>query len=217
MLINLDTKEVFIHIPRTGGLSITCTLKWKLIKGFLDGHTSIDQFKEKNTNEYKFYTFVRNPYTRFESLYNFCIIHGYINDSPLTFATNIFLGKYDWNFTNPMCFFCRKTQLEDFGRLETFDEDFKRMFKCDYQPKKINQLKNVNIYEKFTQLRDIVARLYYEDFIEFGYDIQPFMYKNIPVTWNIEDLTEIKTHDEGSYVQSGSVHDKLPLIFIPNR
>lgn len=219
MLINLETKEVFVHIPKTGGTTVAYSLqKWKSLIDFSNAHTSIDQFKEKISDyeNYKYYTFVRNPYYRFTSMYNYLLFKGIVHDTPITFATNIFTGKYNLSILNPMCYFCKKIQLTDFGRLETFDEDFKRMFKCDPTYLKMNQTQSVDLYKKFPQLRDMVARLYYEDFVEFGYDIQPFIYKSIPVTWTFEKLKEHKIN-KVSYVKTGSVNDKIPLIFIEDK
>jgi hypothetical protein len=218
MLINLDTKEVFIHIPKTGGHTVGHSLRyWKVLDGATHTHINIEQFKEtvKNFSEYKIYTFVRNPYTRFNSMYNFLLIMGYVDDTPITFATNIFLGKYELVFVNPMCYFCKKEQLTDFGRVETFDEDFKRMFKCENLGIK-NKTNYGDVYERFPQLRDMVARLYYEDFVDFGYEIQPFIYKNIKLTWQTEDLKEIGD----MYIKNVTTHsvcDNVPLIFIKGK
>jgi hypothetical protein len=220
MLVNFDTKEVFIHIPKTGGTTVTYSLKnWKTVYGVSNTHTSIEQFKEKvvDSEKYKFYTFVRNPYIRFNSMYKYLLLRGDIHDTPLTFATNIFLGKYDWVFTNSMCYFCRKPQLAEFGRLETFNEDFKRIFKSEPISIKIKETKYKDIYEEYPQLRDMVARLYYEDFVEFGYDIQSFIYKSISVTWTLEDLNKICNTYLIEENRIGSVHDKISLFFIEDK
>jgi hypothetical protein len=218
MLVNFESKMVFIHIPKTAGSTINSTLvDWEGIWGFSNSHSTIDQIKENlgNTEGFRFVAFVRDPYARFQSMYNFLLIHGKIHDTPMTFANNIFTGRYNWSFTNPMCYFCRISDLWDIGRVENFNQDFQRIFNRSADNIAcINKTKRPDIYQQFPQLRQMVTRLYYEDFVEFKYPMDPFIYKQIQVTWSRDDLKtkerpicQIKEHE-----LTGSIFDKVPLL-----
>jgi chondroitin 4-sulfotransferase 11 len=69
MYIDHDKKMVFIHIPRTGGTSIKSALNLhdKIYKEDVY-HMSANDIPKKYNDYFKF-TFVRNPFDRFVSLY----------------------------------------------------------------------------------------------------------------------------------------------------
>jgi len=67
-LIQNDLKKwAYVHIPKTGGTSISNILNKEDGSFKVTGHDSVDLFKNLH-NYYKF-TFVRNPYSRFISTY----------------------------------------------------------------------------------------------------------------------------------------------------
>lgn len=190
------------------------------LAGFSNAHSSISQIKQNmNTDGFKFVTFVRNPYDRFKSMYNFLLIKGMMHDTPVTFALNLFQKKYQWNFTHPMSFFCKMKDLDDVGRVETFEKDFQRIFNKPFEIPAKNKTERADIYTQFPQLRDMVARLYYEDFIEFKYEIDTIIYKEIPVQWKESDLEPPRTVEyiQSEYVQTGSIFDRIPLTKMVTR
>ena len=69
MYIDHDNKIVFIHIPRTGGTSIKSALNLhdKIYKEDVY-HMSANDIPKECEDYFKF-TFVRNPFDRFVSLY----------------------------------------------------------------------------------------------------------------------------------------------------
>ena len=223
MLVNFDSKIVIIHIPKTAVSTIGHNLKyWKSMRGFSNCHSTINQIKANlgNIEGFRFVTFVRDPYARFKSLYNYLLLTGAIHDTPITFALNIFTGKYGWSFTNPMCYFCRTSDLWDIGRVENFDQDFERIFGKPSEPiVKRNKTKLPDMYQQFPQLRQMVTRLYFEDFIEFKYPMDPFVYKQVPTLWTIEDLGSAGDYNFNieEYEKTGSIFDRVPLIYTKKR
>jgi len=216
MLVNDELKTIFIHIPKTGGTTISRNTidNWIGLRGFFNAHTPIHKIKEKtDTAGYKFVTFVRDPYTRFKSMYNYLLLGGYIEDTPMTFALNVFAGKYNWEFTNPMCYFCKRKDLDDLGRVENFDADFERIFRCkstDIIP--LNKTRREDMYAQFPDLRDRVTRLYFEDFIEFGYQMDPFIYKQVEYHWTRENFKKEKNYLLREFEKTGSIFDSIPMI-----
>jgi hypothetical protein len=82
--------KVFIHIPKTGGTSIsslTCPTNYFInkyeysnIDNYLLIHAPINLINEKENNIIKKIAFVRNPYTRFISIYCMSKILGIHNN-----------------------------------------------------------------------------------------------------------------------------------------
>lgn len=74
-----DTKSIFIHIPKAAGVSICKTLYGNLA----GGHTAVDKyqyvFSKAEFYSYFRFTFVRNPWDRLFSAYNF-LKNGGLND-----------------------------------------------------------------------------------------------------------------------------------------
>ena len=68
LLINRKYKWVFVHIPKTGGSSISHILNKIEGTESIKTHGSILEVKDNISDYYKF-TIVRNPYTRFMSEY----------------------------------------------------------------------------------------------------------------------------------------------------
>ena len=73
MLINPEQKFIYIHIPKTGGISIRS--KIAKIPGTLNTdppHGSIDFLSKKyNTNDYYKFTTVRNPFDWYKSFFSY--------------------------------------------------------------------------------------------------------------------------------------------------
>ncbi|BDY13547.1 sulfotransferase family 2 domain-containing protein [Hydrogenimonas cancrithermarum] len=68
-----ETRSIFIHIPKAGGISIIKSLYGDQAEGI--GHRTYKHFKwifgEENYNDYFKFTFVRNPFDRLLSAYSF--------------------------------------------------------------------------------------------------------------------------------------------------
>jgi len=82
MPISINYKAIFVHIPKTGGRSVNSMLKLRQHQdvtrsyfgvelGLVLTHLTISQIKSRmDIGEYYVFAFVRNPYTRILSEYN---------------------------------------------------------------------------------------------------------------------------------------------------
>ena len=129
LLINRSKKWGFIHIPKTGGTSITSVLQ--NVKGteyVTKAHNHIGKFE--NIKDYDIMCFVRNPYTRFASAY----YHQTRKDGWMSinkFIENIDLNDYLYF---PQSYFTNNGSSEDkrvtfIGRYENFINDFNLIMK----------------------------------------------------------------------------------------
>ena len=129
LLVNRSKKWGFIHIPKTGGTSITSVLQ--NVKGteyVTKAHNHIGKFE--NIKDYDIMCFVRNPYTRFASAY----YHQTRKDGWMSinkFIENIDLNDYLYF---PQSYFTNNGSSEDkkvtfIGRYENFINDFNLIMK----------------------------------------------------------------------------------------
>ena len=103
-MINDKYELIFIHIPRTGGMSIK-----KALEDFTDNHqdtilhphvksNEIKKQFPKKYKEYKKFTVIRNPYDRMMSWYSY--LHEDLNVNKFKLWLNeenpLFLPQYDW-------------------------------------------------------------------------------------------------------------------------
>ena len=146
-----ETKSIFIHIPKAGGISIIKSLYGNRAGGI--GHRTYKHFMfvygEENFNNYFKFTFVRNPYDRLYSAYTFLKKGGMnevdkrFNNEILsnykTFEELVMKGLKDENILNldlwthfyPQYQFIYSPELElmvDFvGRFENLNEDYEKI------------------------------------------------------------------------------------------
>jgi hypothetical protein len=207
MFINEEKKIIFIRIPKTASSSISRTLNWKLLTGRAGSAHGTKQQIEKviDTTGYKWVTFVRNPYSRFQSIYFYLLSLGRIVEPPVLFARKLFEDRDNMIIAKPMCYFCKTSDLHDYGRVENLEADLKRMFKIENKIYKTNKSeKPYDIYEKFPEIRNMVTRLYFEDFIEFKYEMYPILYKEYKFKF-IELVTNDPDQDDDEIVARLSV------------
>tara|TARA_R100001594_G_scaffold138237_1_gene181749 strand:+ start:1365 stop:1946 length:582 start_codon:yes stop_codon:yes gene_type:complete len=190
-MINHDLQYIFIHIPKTGGNSV------KKVLG-IDCHShralreykvafSVLQLNSKFKTYFKF-CFVRNPFDRFVSAYNYLKNGGIspmdkadcerFNLRNRTFKDFVLSQegilsqqhfKPQSHYTNP------QEDLDFIGRLENFDIDFLNL--CDLlkippcQPPHLNNSSHSHYTEYYdSESRKAVERLYGEDLEAFGYN-----------------------------------------------
>jgi hypothetical protein len=175
MLISDRKKFIFIHIPKTGGMTVRDRLmKYEDRKNFYFGFShstalgkKVDKAHlpyldflsyedSKYLNEYFVFCFVRNPYDRFYSAF---IQHKHMRKLPDSVEFNSYVLekldniriRYDFYFSHfcPQPFFThyKKKCIPDFiGRCENFENDFIRLEQI--LDVKIEKKKSVNRRDK---------------------------------------------------------------------
>lgn len=188
-----ERRAIFVHIPKTGGISVSTALFGNLA----GGHTRISEygniFDQKEFNQYYKFTFVRNPWDRLYSAYRFLKAGG-MNEDDSKWATTYLseinsFEAFVMQFLNEDVihaevhlvpqykFICDESgqPIVDFiGRFENLENDFAIVAKKispDAKLEHMNSSKNsrdANVI--FTQaMQDKVALLYAKDIELFGY------------------------------------------------
>lgn len=189
-----DKQCIFVHVPKTAGLSVC--------KGLFDvpavGHMPLAYYQnvlgaEKFGRYYKF-AFVRNPWDRLYSAYNY-LRNGGVGREDRVWAEA--LAHYDdfddfvcrWVDEDnirlqlhfmPQCHFLKDAQgginLDFIGRFESLERDYGRILaKVGGEPMpKVNVTRNSGRYlDAYSQrAKDIVARVYRRDIELLGYEFQ---------------------------------------------
>jgi hypothetical protein len=188
LLVNKTQGWGFIHIPKTGGTSITEILQHQIGTEKITGHDSIRRFE--NSEKLFIFTFVRNPYTRILSAY----FHG-MRKGEYNCSFEEFLKKSNGKGLHmlPQTFYTgsgsnNKQTLSYIGKYENFEKDLKFIFKkLDIKYTKIPHLNYNPIYDKqpnlkqesyykhfYTEewMKDWVRERYNDDFKQFNYDLE---------------------------------------------
>jgi hypothetical protein len=172
-MIDHRNKVVFVHIPKTGGESITRMI-WDTIIPLRDGkHDTISEYKLKYDveNYYKF-SFVRNPYKRAQSFYRFLMQHYSPHRINCSFR--------DWVFDmhgEPKKLFLPQVQFiddsVDIFKFENFSESLAILnTKIPFiKPNVYTNKSKTNVECDLTsEIKWKIYELYREDFRRFQYD-----------------------------------------------
>lgn len=186
LLKNCAQKWAFIHIPKTGGTSISSVLHE------IDGtekvtmHDSIRALDE--VTDYFIFTFVRNPFTRLQSAYQ----HGVRKNEYTTSFSEFLKSDLSSNiWMMPQYYFVTAGSSENkkvsfIGKYENLKEDTLKIFKKLNIDKQLPHLNNNPIYERhpglkqedyyksfYTEewMKDWVRERYENDFKIFNYDM----------------------------------------------
>jgi hypothetical protein len=192
-LTNIDhiKKIVYIHIPKTGGTTIE---KIFFNKNSSSEHITITEYS--NYYDYFIFSFVRNPYTRIISVYNYFINGGNksLGDKNIInrdVDINNFLKEY--NETNLKFLKTQYSYLQDsknidfVGRYENFDNDLKQI--CNS-----TNTNFIDVHYRVTPYKDYSIEPEFIDMISSIYDIDfiKFNYKKIKIDAKIS-LAELNT------------------------
>lgn len=198
-----ERKIAFVHVPKTAGTSVFNYFEFKknvrsLHKCFCNYTVSLTlltlhQMHDLiNIQNYYKFAFVRNPWDRLVSKFNFDLQQNKASIKPFYHNGNFddFIKKLSDNFNfilqlKPTQFischflpqtnfvFSKKIKLDFLGRFENFDQDISKLaekFNIKKEIKHENKTKHkpYDLYYN-NKTRDIVEKLYKEDIKNFGY------------------------------------------------
>lgn len=193
-----EHKCIFIHIPKSAGVSIN-----KELFGNLGGaHRSVRTYKRvfgpATFRKYFKFTFVRNPYSRLLSAYRFLKKGGFCDvdrqwaEENLSQYSSFREFVHDWlteesvltynHFRPQFMFLCDRSyepEVDFVGHFETLTDDFEVVCKrlnvdCELKEYNKGPEKNDHWSSFYTQAElDIVHHIYRKDFELFGYGAEP--------------------------------------------
>ena len=142
----ITARYIFIHVPKTGGQSISAALGARLHGGTAAGYAKHAPLRDiKNGPQHFVFGFVRNPWARMVSLYRFHCQKDWKPTDAYDRAETIRLGFKGWLMTDR--FYMQQDQGRDMppmqrrpqlwwldgadfiGRFENIEEDFARAVK----------------------------------------------------------------------------------------
>ena len=187
LLINRTDNWVFVHIPKTGGTTITNILQNQPHTERRTGH---DSLRVIESDEFFIFTFVRNPFTRLVSAF----LHG-VRDGQYNNNFELFLktsnNKDLWLLPQSYYINSGKTktkQISYIGKYENFENDLNKILKkINTNTTTIPHLNRNPIYDKHPNLnqekyykyfyteewmKDWVRERYKDDFKQFNYDME---------------------------------------------
>ena len=184
-----DRIGIFIHIPKTGGMSISDALqvqKFRYRRDLLHageyqglvtfGHELLPWLQRRNRapKDAFCFAFCRNPYSRAVSLWAF---NNKRNKMDLTFEEFCLnWGNWVWRIRYPQAKWLDKVNLDFLGRFENLEGDFDRL--CDALGVERRPLPHLNATQHgpcrsyyTAETRAIVRAVYARDFDRFGYAV----------------------------------------------
>jgi hypothetical protein len=166
---------LFVHIPKTGGSSIS---RWLRDRGgeYSDGfiHTSLQQTKHDLSALWSFCV-VRNPWDRMVSLYHYvCKVnpdfqnvdfHGWLQTgvSYQKHWYSVSTPQLDWIQTKPNCIMRFESLNKEFEVVQSFFDDYTPL-------PKINSTQHSPYQDYYNDWsKKLVADMFYKDIKEFNY------------------------------------------------
>ena len=183
-MVGMLMRNLFIHIPKTGGSSIN---KAPFIEQRTFQHKPISFFHSSlrvdyNLDEIFKFSFVRNPYTRFISG---ALTHGYATSETINdFIVNEFVENHrknfrawEWVHLIPQCMFVYhggELAVDFIGRFENLEKDWKKICKKLKQeyfklPHENKGTYNINEVELSPESIEVIKEIYRLDFELFNY------------------------------------------------
>jgi len=188
-----NTKSIFVHIPKSAGISITSSIYGCLAGGHLKMTDYAIAFTPRELDEFFKFTFVRNPFDRLYSAYNF-LSKGGITKNDEDYNRSI-LSKYQ-NFEDFVLYGLQRSEvinhthfipqtnflslfgnlvIDFIGRFENIENDFQLVCKKlgierSLPKKNITATGNEPIKSMYnSKMITKVTSIYASDFYNFGY------------------------------------------------
>ncbi|QEC69080.1 sulfotransferase family protein [Panacibacter ginsenosidivorans] len=189
-------KCIFIHIPKTAGLSVSKSLFGNYAGGHLSYDSYVKKFGKATVDNYFKFTFVRNPWERLASAY-FFLKKGGMNSADAAFAkkylssvNNFESFVNDWLSEDNLDLYyhiipqykyitsnnAERIMVDFVGKYENLQDDFRRICNSIFHTEKllldINSTEASKIKYKTLYTEDMkkkVAVLYAMDIQMFGY------------------------------------------------
>ena len=186
-----STKAIFIHVPKTGGMSIIRAIrKYKLDVRY--GHHRISYYNKNEIQESFTFSFVRNPYDRFVSGFYY-LKNGGINKQDKKLGellpnnieeclimlksldrTQLTVNGVHIFHLTPQ-FYWHNREVDFIGKFERLDVDFKKAIKNitdnNITLEKVNASKNNKHYTEYLSPTsiDCINTIFEKDFEKYGY------------------------------------------------
>ncbi len=187
VLVNHSRKWGFLHIPKTGGSSLTKMLLLNQGTEIVSTHTDLSSFGD--VHNYFIFTFVRNPYTRLASWYYHTVRSG----STKTFSQFIqSIFQHDFLYFSQSYFVnhnrTASRNISFIGKYETYNKDVMKLLSL-INARKISTIPHLNRHELYTNhpnmdfnnyycklytedwMKDWVREKYKDDFKIFNYEL----------------------------------------------
>lgn len=176
-MINNEYKCIFVHVIKTGGVSIATALNMKEKQcHFPASHIQSLLLKRTWRNYYKF-SFVRNPWDKMISQYFFN--HSEWARPETTFSEYIRLLNSGYKVCKQPPFHSHylDRELDFIGRFENIQEDFNAVCDSIEIPRRDLPHKNKSSHKHYTKYYNnetikIVGDLFKEDIERFGYEFE---------------------------------------------
>jgi len=175
-MINHEYKVIFVHVIKTGGISVATALKMRDKQCHKPADVIRKEVGENMWNDYFKFTFVRNPFDKIVSQYHYGIQHcGFphsrtFNEYIQTWYSGGEISKHSQFHLSYI-----NEKLDFIGRFENLQEDFNII--CDKIgiPRKELPHKNKTKHKHYTEYYDeetkqIVAEKYAKDIEYFNYE-----------------------------------------------
>jgi hypothetical protein len=191
MMIDHDKRYIFIHVSKTAGSSIERTLQPRIPLDSLMGEYGNTDFEEKHWSAQKYrntypeafekyfkFAFVRNPWDRLVSNYNWCEKVFNKGISFNAWIDSVVLPNANAYSYAPMLSYDNQLLVDYVGRFENLQNDFEFVCTTIGLPKKrllhSNNLSNRPHYSKYYNkyYRDKVGEVFAKDIESFNYKFE---------------------------------------------
>ena len=173
-MINDKYKVIFVHVIKTGGVSIATALGMKKKQYHKSASKIKKELGENIWNEYFKFTFVRNPFEKIVSQYHYNRVKFGFKDSTFKEYVKAWSEGQKISTFPQLNLFYLDEKLDFIGRFKNLQEDFNIV--CDKIgiPKQKLPHKNKSKHKHYTEYYDdetlqIVAEKYAKDIERFGY------------------------------------------------